>query len=83
MGRLSQILAEDEKVETKTVPVRPNLDVTLRAADKVALVMSNCSYVHLPELITPHCDAQTLADALQVLSFGVWSDKNSSFNFRK
>lgn len=69
MGRLSQILAEDEKVETKTVPVRPNLDITLRAADKVALVMSNCSYVHLPELITPHRDAQTLADALQKMNY--------------
>lgn len=70
MGRLSQILAEDqEKPENKVSPVRPNLDITLRAADKVALIMSNCSYVHLPELRTPHCDAQTLADALQVTLF--------------
>nr|pir hypothetical protein F22D3.6 - Caenorhabditis elegans [Caenorhabditis elegans] len=70
MGRLSQILAEDqEKPENKVSPVRPNLDITLRAADKVALIMSNCSYVHLPELRTPHCDAQTLADALQKMNY--------------
>ncbi|CAP30386.2 Protein CBG11191 [Caenorhabditis briggsae] len=69
MGRLSQILAEEEKIETNSVPIRPNLDVNLRAADKVALVMSNCSYKHLPELMTPHCDAQTLADALQKMNY--------------
>lgn len=69
MGRLSQILADDEKVENKSIPVPSNLDSTLRAADKVALIMSNCSYVHLPELMTPHCDAQTLADALQKMNY--------------
>ncbi|CAI5442352.1 unnamed protein product [Caenorhabditis angaria] len=41
----------------------------LLAADKVALIMSNCSYAHLPELVTPHCDAQTLADSLQKMNF--------------
>uniref|UniRef100_A0A8R1IT95 CASPASE_P20 domain-containing protein n=1 Tax=Caenorhabditis japonica TaxID=281687 RepID=A0A8R1IT95_CAEJA len=72
MGRLSQILAEDEIEKPESIrmsPARPVLDVTLRAADKVALIMSNCSYAHLPELITPHCDAQTLADALQKMNY--------------
>lgn len=38
----------------------------LFATDKVALIVSNCSYRHLPELVTPLCDAETLA---QVISF--------------
>lgn len=38
----------------------------LIAADKVALIISNCMYQHLPKLVTPHCDAETLATALQV-----------------
>ncbi|GMR39019.1 hypothetical protein PMAYCL1PPCAC_09214 [Pristionchus mayeri] len=41
----------------------------LVAADKVALIISNCSYHHLPALRTPHCDAETLAAALQTLHF--------------
>ncbi|KAF8362888.1 malt-1, partial [Pristionchus pacificus] len=41
----------------------------LVAADKVALIISNCSYLHLPPLRTPHCDAETLAGALQELHF--------------
>ncbi|CAI2344201.1 unnamed protein product [Caenorhabditis sp. 36 PRJEB53466] len=71
MDRLSQILAEEdvEKAENRQAPARAALDVTLRAADKVALIMSNCSYIHLPELKTPHCDAQTLADALQRMNY--------------
>uniref|UniRef100_A0A1I7YZ31 CASPASE_P20 domain-containing protein n=1 Tax=Steinernema glaseri TaxID=37863 RepID=A0A1I7YZ31_9BILA len=37
----------------------------LVAADKVALIISNRTYRCLPSLITPHCDAETLAQAIQ------------------
>lgn len=43
---------------------------TLFAADKVALIISNRAYAPLMEnLITPHCDAETLATSLQKLDF--------------
>lgn len=41
----------------------------LVAADKVALIISNCMYQHLPKLVTPLCDAETLATALQDLKY--------------
>lgn len=42
----------------------------LVAADKVALIVSNRTYApQMTNLITPHCDAETLADALQQLKF--------------
>lgn len=42
----------------------------LIASDKVALIISNRSYApNMTNLITPHCDAETLADALQQLNF--------------
>lgn len=41
----------------------------LVAADKVALIISNSSYTQLPPLITPHCDAETLANIVQELGF--------------
>ncbi|GMS86703.1 hypothetical protein PENTCL1PPCAC_8878 [Pristionchus entomophagus] len=41
----------------------------LVAADKVALIISNCVYEFLPKLVTPHCDAETLAKKLQELQF--------------
>uniref|UniRef100_A0A914KQE7 Uncharacterized protein n=2 Tax=Meloidogyne TaxID=189290 RepID=A0A914KQE7_MELIC len=42
----------------------------LIASDKVALIISNRSYSpNMTNLITPHCDAETLADALQQLNF--------------
>jgi len=42
----------------------------LVAADKVALIVSNRTYApQMINLITPHCDAETLADALQQLKF--------------
>ncbi|KAK6736684.1 hypothetical protein RB195_019404 [Necator americanus] len=44
-------------------------DAELVAADKVALIISNCMYHHLPKLVTPHCDAETLATALQDLKY--------------
>ncbi|TMS32175.1 hypothetical protein L596_000053 [Steinernema carpocapsae] len=42
-------------------------DITeqLVAADKVALIISNRTYRCLPSLITPHCDAETLAQSIQ------------------
>ena len=39
------------------------------AVDKVALIISNCIYLHLPELVTPLCDAETLAMALQDMEY--------------
>ncbi|KAE9413210.1 hypothetical protein Angca_007872, partial [Angiostrongylus cantonensis] len=44
-------------------------DDTLHAADKVALIISNCMYQFLPKLVTPHCDAETLASILQDLKY--------------
>ncbi|CAB3405303.1 unnamed protein product [Caenorhabditis bovis] len=41
----------------------------LIASDKVALIISNSSYEYLPELVTPHCDAQMLAEALQKMDY--------------
>ncbi|PAV59359.1 hypothetical protein WR25_21402 [Diploscapter pachys] len=41
----------------------------LVAVDKVALIISNCIYLHLPELVTPLCDAETLAMALQDMEY--------------
>uniref|UniRef100_A0A1I7X5P5 CASPASE_P20 domain-containing protein n=1 Tax=Heterorhabditis bacteriophora TaxID=37862 RepID=A0A1I7X5P5_HETBA len=51
----------------------------LVAADKVALIISNCLYQHLPELVTPHCDAETLAMSLQEKLF--YSDIAAVFYF--
>ncbi|KAJ1361184.1 hypothetical protein KIN20_020380 [Parelaphostrongylus tenuis] len=48
---------------------RQHNDDKLHAADKVALIISNCMYQHLPKLVTPHCDAETLASILQDLKF--------------
>jgi len=40
------------------------------ASDKVALIISNRTYApNMTNLITPHCDAETLADILQQLKF--------------
>lgn len=40
------------------------------ASDKVALIISNRTYMpYMTNLITPHCDAETLADSLQQLKF--------------
>ncbi|CAD5215925.1 unnamed protein product [Bursaphelenchus xylophilus] len=40
------------------------------AADKVALIISNRTYApNMTNLITPHCDAQTLAECLQQFGF--------------
>ncbi|VDP11535.1 unnamed protein product [Onchocerca flexuosa] len=41
----------------------------LVATDKVALIISNCNYINLPSLITPHCDAEMFAESLQNLGF--------------
>ncbi|VDM71978.1 unnamed protein product [Strongylus vulgaris] len=51
------------------VPVSAYDDEQLVASDKVALIISNCMYLHLPKLVTPHCDAETLATALQDLKY--------------
>jgi len=43
---------------------------SLVASDKVALIISNRTYApEMPNLLTPHCDAEALADALQQLRF--------------
>uniref|UniRef100_A0A915E837 Caspase family p20 domain-containing protein n=1 Tax=Ditylenchus dipsaci TaxID=166011 RepID=A0A915E837_9BILA len=54
--------------------VDPQLDTLatedIVASDKVALIISNRTYAPLmANLITPHCDAESLADALQQLKF--------------
>ncbi|KAM3719243.1 Mucosa-associated lymphoid tissue lymphoma translocation protein [Dirofilaria immitis] len=41
----------------------------LIATDKVALIISNCNYINLPSLVTPHCDAEMFAESLQNLGF--------------
>ncbi|CAD5211582.1 unnamed protein product [Bursaphelenchus okinawaensis] len=42
----------------------------LVAADKVALIISNRTYApNMSNLLTPHCDAQTLAENLQQMGF--------------
>ncbi|CAG9537655.1 unnamed protein product [Cercopithifilaria johnstoni] len=41
----------------------------LVATDKVALIISNCNYIDLPSLGTPHCDAEMFAESLQNLGF--------------
>lgn len=44
--------------------------VELVAADKVALIISNRNYApNMANLITPHCDAETLAECLQQMKF--------------
>ncbi|KAI3418032.1 hypothetical protein GPALN_010624 [Globodera pallida] len=53
---------DDEAMTTQTE--------ALVAADKLALIVSNRTYApNMSNLITPHCDAETLAEALQQLSF--------------
>ncbi|KIH54373.1 hypothetical protein ANCDUO_15482 [Ancylostoma duodenale] len=59
--------SSDEKAPVPPAPERD--DEQLVAADKVALIISNCMYQHLPQLVTPHCDAETLATALQDLKY--------------
>ncbi|WKX97736.1 hypothetical protein Q1695_013424 [Nippostrongylus brasiliensis] len=50
-------------------PAAERNEETLVAADKVALIISNCMYQHLPKLVTPLCDAETLATALQDMKY--------------
>ncbi|EPB68681.1 caspase domain protein [Ancylostoma ceylanicum] len=63
----SMNVSSEEKVAIPPAPERD--DAQLVAADKVALIISNCMYQHLPKLVTPHCDAETLATALQDLKY--------------
>ncbi|KAK6054632.1 caspase domain protein [Cooperia oncophora] len=51
------------------LPEAEHKDDVLVAADKVALIISNCMYQYLPKLVTPLCDAETLATALQDLKY--------------
>ena len=54
----------------KVLPNSAMATEELVAADKVALIVSNRTYApQMTNLITPHCDAETLADALQQLKF--------------
>uniref|UniRef100_A0A0R3RFL9 CASPASE_P20 domain-containing protein n=1 Tax=Elaeophora elaphi TaxID=1147741 RepID=A0A0R3RFL9_9BILA len=46
-----------------------NWNAELIATDKVALIISNCNYINLPSLVTPHCDAEMFAESLQNLGF--------------
>lgn len=65
---LREIMAESEdSAEVKMEPEVRNCDLV--ASDKVALLISNCAYGHLPELMTPHSDAETLATCLEEMKF--------------
>ncbi|KHN82089.1 Mucosa-associated lymphoid tissue lymphoma translocation protein 1 [Toxocara canis] len=71
MARLQKLIDEGDQYATQSV-VKVDLhqeDEQLVAADKVALIISNCNYEHLPDLITPHCDAETFAQSVQELKY--------------
>ncbi|EJD75552.1 hypothetical protein, variant [Loa loa] len=53
----------------KTMQNEGEWNAELIATDKVALIISNCNYINLPSLITPHCDAEMFAESLQNLGF--------------
>lgn len=52
------------------LPLPFSVTENIVAADKVALIISNRTYApHMSNLITPHCDAETLAENLQQMKF--------------
>uniref|UniRef100_A0AC34G113 Caspase family p20 domain-containing protein n=1 Tax=Panagrolaimus sp. ES5 TaxID=591445 RepID=A0AC34G113_9BILA len=56
--------ADDEMLDTM------DCTTAVTASDKVALIISNRTYhPNMSNLITPHCDAETLAEILQSLKF--------------
>src|SRR3569833_1459414 len=65
-------LLEDNNLN-QNQPHDPMLETTtceIVAADKVALIISNRNYESkMANLITPHCDAETLAENLQQMKF--------------
>ncbi|CAJ0571830.1 unnamed protein product, partial [Mesorhabditis spiculigera] len=70
--KLCETMGTLNQAETETpTPARRVLDTvaSLHATDKVALIISNCSYRNLPELVTPLCDAEALAQSLQDIKF--------------
>ncbi|XGW08762.1 hypothetical protein V3C99_011239 [Haemonchus contortus] len=71
MENLRELMASMNTSAIEEPPELPEVDnaEALVAADKVALIISNCMYQHLPKLATPLCDAETLATALQDLKF--------------
>lgn len=46
-----------------------NMKILIIATDKVALIISNSRYQHLPTLLTPACDADVLAEGLMNQGF--------------
>ncbi|VDK20166.1 unnamed protein product, partial [Anisakis simplex] len=65
LARLQRIMDDQDGDKTQ-----PDMETQqLFASDKVALIISNCNYEYLPDLITPHCDAETLAQALQDMNY--------------
>uniref|UniRef100_A0A914RB01 Uncharacterized protein n=1 Tax=Parascaris equorum TaxID=6256 RepID=A0A914RB01_PAREQ len=68
IARLQKIMDEDDQAPIQSA-TRCDLKEELVAADKVALIISNCNYEYLPDLITPHCDAETLAQGVQELKY--------------
>lgn len=71
IARLQKIMDEDDQapIHSATGCDLNYKDEELVAADKVALIISNCNYEYLPDLITPHCDAETLAQGVQELKY--------------
>ncbi|PIO63716.1 hypothetical protein TELCIR_14678 [Teladorsagia circumcincta] len=72
LENLREIMASMNTSALERPPEPPEADYhdeLLVAADKVALIISNCMYQHLPKLVTPLCDAETLATALQDLKY--------------
>ena len=58
--------------EASAEPMLDTMDCTTAvvASDKVALIISNRTYApNMSNLITPHCDAETLAEILQQMKF--------------
>ncbi|KAF7636618.1 hypothetical protein Mgra_00004015 [Meloidogyne graminicola] len=78
MEELAKRLGNEQTIENNDNNINLNEDdpmITIAtekliASDKVALIISNRSYApNMTNLITPHCDAETLAGALQQLNF--------------
>lgn len=74
MEQLYRLVNGGEKAENEDDDAAGNSMCTMTenivAADKVALIISNRTYApHMSNLITPHCDAETLAENLQQMKF--------------
>uniref|UniRef100_A0A914V892 Caspase family p20 domain-containing protein n=1 Tax=Plectus sambesii TaxID=2011161 RepID=A0A914V892_9BILA len=67
-GNLSLSMANGDRASERNRDDGENAE-DLVATDKVALIISNSEYEYLPRLLTPPCDAETLAQVLLELGF--------------